>query len=326
MLKAQIRSKIGILGSSWQDLEDILTGDFFGTLDYLPRQPFLCSFMDWIESLNTQVIHPPREGVDWDASEIIFWPRVAGEDEWVEPDVVIVTDRWVLVVEVKLDSGLGADQPWREYCIGNEIARERGLPEKSVYYLLVSRQRLNIEETFPTPNDSGRQELLGRASQLLWHQAVALVERWLDDGFGERSLRPAEERMLSDLHDALRRRRAIVFSGFDFINMDAVFADQVRFFCPDRFAGFLMGRETSLTVSAAESCFLSVFGGFQKSSLPVTVATELFLVERGFGGFLTAYHYVVTPSEAFIEGTSFPGFLERCPPCMAGETWVVSEV
>lgn len=44
MLKAQLRSKIGLLGSDWQDIEDILTGDYFGALDYLPRQPFLRSY------------------------------------------------------------------------------------------------------------------------------------------------------------------------------------------------------------------------------------------------------------------------------------------
>ena len=35
VLKVQLRSKIAALGSKWQDIEDILTGDFFGVLDYL---------------------------------------------------------------------------------------------------------------------------------------------------------------------------------------------------------------------------------------------------------------------------------------------------
>lgn len=39
MLKAQLRSKIYALASEWQEMEDILTGDFFGALDYPPRQP-----------------------------------------------------------------------------------------------------------------------------------------------------------------------------------------------------------------------------------------------------------------------------------------------
>jgi hypothetical protein len=41
MLKAQLRSKIGALGPDGQDIEDILTGDFFGALDHLPRKPYL---------------------------------------------------------------------------------------------------------------------------------------------------------------------------------------------------------------------------------------------------------------------------------------------
>ena len=107
MLKAQIRSKIGALGPGWRDIEDILTGDFFGALDYLPRRPFLAGFLEWVARLNETVKQPPREGVDWDGVEFNFWPMVKGEDEAAEPDVVIVSDHWVLVVEVKLDSALG---------------------------------------------------------------------------------------------------------------------------------------------------------------------------------------------------------------------------
>ena len=45
MLKAQLKSKIFQLSSKWRENEDILTGDFFGVLDYLPRNPYLCKFM-----------------------------------------------------------------------------------------------------------------------------------------------------------------------------------------------------------------------------------------------------------------------------------------
>ncbi len=162
MLKAQLRSKIGALGSEWQDIEDILTGDFFGTLDYLPRQPFLRSFIEWIADFNPDATQPPGEAVDWEAIEFIFWPMITGRDESAEPDVVIVSNRWVIVVEVKLDSGLGADQPWREYCVGREIAQDRGLSEDSVFYLLVSRHRLNVADTFAAPHVPDRRELLAK--------------------------------------------------------------------------------------------------------------------------------------------------------------------
>ena len=45
MLKTQLHSKLNLSHlRRWQDSEDILTSDFFGVLDYLPRQPYLRDF------------------------------------------------------------------------------------------------------------------------------------------------------------------------------------------------------------------------------------------------------------------------------------------
>lgn len=252
MLKAQLRSKIGVLGSEWQDIEDILTGDFFGALDYLPRQPFLPSFIRWIAEFNADTSQPSCHDVDWDAVEFIFWPMLAGDDESAEPDVVIVSNRWVLVVEVKLDSGLGADQPWREYCVGREIALSRGLSEDSVFYLLVTRHRLNVAGTFASSATQQRHDLLTKTSHLLWHQAVALIERWLKYGPMQSTLGPEQERLLLDLLGALRRRRSIAFSGFAFVNQDAVFVVGDKLFCPERFSGFLRDGYSRRVPDAAE--------------------------------------------------------------------------
>ena len=96
MLKAQLRSKIFQVSPTWQDIEDILTGDFFGALDYLPRDPFLCSFISYITSLNPHIQTPPLQGVNWESLKLTFWPRTQTDEENAEPDLVIVTDRWVL--------------------------------------------------------------------------------------------------------------------------------------------------------------------------------------------------------------------------------------
>ena len=89
MLKAQLRSKIGALDPKWRKIEDILTGDFFGALDYLPRQPFLREFVEQMAALNPEVAQPPCEGVDWETLESQFWPMIEVENKWVEPDVVL---------------------------------------------------------------------------------------------------------------------------------------------------------------------------------------------------------------------------------------------
>lgn len=325
MLKAQLRSKIGALGSEWQDIEDILTGDFFGVLDYLPRQPYLRSFIEWVASLNTDASLPSREAVDWDAVEFVFWPMTTGQDESAEPDLVIVSDRWVLVIEVKLDSGLGTDQPWREYCVGREIARDRGLPEESVFYLLVSRHRLNIANTFASPDEPGRRELLAKTSHLLWHQAVALVERWLKHPPARQPVAPEQERLLLDLLEALRRRRSIAFSDFAFINQDAVFADDEKLFCPDRFGGFLRDGESRDIGNAEENRFLSRFAGFLASSPETLAVRDSIFVGARFVGFSSTDRAVAVPSKPFLPVTGLSGFLDRCPPCAAASTLDITE-
>lgn len=124
MLKAQLRSKMFQLDRgpsaglhevtpsgryhAWWDVEDILTSDFFGVLDYLPRKPFLACFIAYVASLNPDVQTPVIDEIDWDSSHLLFWPHIHTQEENTEPDVVIVTDKWVLVIEVKLDSGLGS--------------------------------------------------------------------------------------------------------------------------------------------------------------------------------------------------------------------------
>lgn len=152
MLKAQLRSKMFQLTPGWRDIEDILTGDFFGALDYLPRYPFLADFLSRICNRNGGTKPIVLKGVDWDGVEFLFWPFKHAEDESAEPDLVLISNRWVLVIEVKLESRLGHRQPWREYLVGKEIAASRNLSFDSVYYLLardVAQARLaELERVF----------------------------------------------------------------------------------------------------------------------------------------------------------------------------------
>ena len=58
-------------------------------------------------SLNPDVQTPPIDDVDWDSLKLIFWPRIYTDEEKAEPDIVLISNKWILVVEVKLQSGLG---------------------------------------------------------------------------------------------------------------------------------------------------------------------------------------------------------------------------
>lgn len=284
MLKAQLRSKISQIGSAWREIEDILTSDYFGTLDYLPRQPFLPAFLRWVADLNPTVEPPAMSDVDWADVEMLFWPMIYGEEENAEPDVVLVSNRWLIVIEVKLDSGLGHRQPWREYTVGKEIAAERNLPLDAVYYMVVARTRLNVNHTFAVNEERERMELEARTSYLRWSQAVSLIESWLRKGTAGHPVSDHVARLLTDLLDAMRRRRTLAFSGFSFAHQDDVTKPPPGLFCPPRFRGFL--HETTCTrIEQADQIFLSSFTGFGPWVLcepPSDDGISRFAIFRGF--------------------------------------------
>ncbi len=160
MLKAQLGARTFPLDPAWRDIEDILTGDYFGTLDYLPRQSFLPAFIQWVANLDPSVDPPAMDDVDWDHVEILFWPMTFGEEESAEPDVVLVSNRWVIVIEVKLDSGLGHGQPWRKYAVtGSPVYR--GSPQAGHFGtrspLRICPQRLqSVSRSRPEPTNRSK--------------------------------------------------------------------------------------------------------------------------------------------------------------------------
>lgn len=312
MLKAQLKSKIFQLGPEWRKNEDILTGDFFGVLDYLPRNPYLCKFISYIASLNPNVQTPSSDGVDWDNTKIRFWPRTSTDEEDVEPDIVIVSNKWVLVIEVKLQSNFGDTQPWREYVVGCKIAQEHSIPVDSVYYLVLARKRLNIAPTFKADETEQLNELAARTHYLKWHEVVSLIESWLRGASAEHALLAEHERMLTDLFNAMRKRRAIAFSGFAFANIASTAIAANNIFCPPRFTGFQY--QTPETQPAEDTIFLSsCHAGF------VTRCPEVGFLERPiflgsrFDGFVACCPEVNVLERLVFLGSQFDGFVRNSP-------------
>jgi hypothetical protein len=129
MLLAQLHHKVPL---HVEDMEDVLTSSVFALLRYLP--PPLASYLlaKWADiplqpaplvvEFWPQYPTPPGFGVFLDASARAE-PCNRGE---TEPDVVIRTDEWLVLVEVKYRSHLDPayDQLGRELAIGHRLAKE----------------------------------------------------------------------------------------------------------------------------------------------------------------------------------------------------------
>jgi hypothetical protein len=239
MLKTQLHSKIFQYSSEWRDIEDILTGDYFGVLDYLPRKPYLESFIKQLLYLNSDVSFPGLETVDWDQVELQFWPMKTTDEANAEPDLIILSDKWVIIVEVKLNSGLGNRQLWREHHVGQSIGAENNISSEYVYCLLLTRNRIKEAEVFYGLKTEQRALLSPKVIYLLWHEAAAIFESWSRYGISNVPLMSEHHRMITDLLNSLRKRRNLLFSGFVFHHMEQSQTFQSRIFSPELFNGFL---------------------------------------------------------------------------------------
>ena len=135
MLLAQLHRKVP---SEFEGIEDVLTSSAFALLKYLPDQLACKLLAKWADI-------PPGQA----RPQLEFWPHYptppgfpspgveAEQDELTtrgdtEPDVVIRTQDWLLLVEVKYRSPLddAYDQLGREFAIGYRLAEQEALPFK----------------------------------------------------------------------------------------------------------------------------------------------------------------------------------------------------
>lgn len=318
MLKAELRAKMFQIDSEWTRVEDILTGDFFGALDYLPRTPYLANFLSAVIALNDTASSPNLTNVDWNSVELSFWPRETVGEQQVEPDVIIGSSRWLIVVEVKLDSGLGHRQPWREYQAGLSIARERGIPGDAVFYLVVARSRLDVAKTFSDAEAHMRDELLDHTLFLCWWQAAAIVDAWRGRLSEDLHLHPSDARLVDDLLGSLRRRRSILFSGFSFATVAGVQERLEHVFCPAAFAGFI-SRTTPRTEVPSRPLFLKRFDGFLNRAACDRPCACMPL-DR-FGGFIKRAPTTAAPHAEIFATKPFQSFLRQASPCQAARVW-----
>lgn len=131
MLPAQLHRKVPL---QFEGMEDVLTSSIFGVLRYVPGGLARRLLRLWADVPLTS-----------DLPAVVFWPRYptpagfmifldgagVGEDSSrgdTEPDVVIRTGEWLVLVEVKYRSQLDSayDQLGREFAIGYRLAEREG--------------------------------------------------------------------------------------------------------------------------------------------------------------------------------------------------------
>lgn len=324
MLKLQVGSKIAALfpDSDWKKAEDLLTADFFGALDYLPRSTYCQDFLMKL-IVGKSRIEVPMDDVEWDNVEFRFWPRLNCDREITEPDVLLVSNRWVIVIEAKLEAGWsGKGQPRREYRVGCDVATQQNVPQDHVFYLLVSKHALDIRATFSDEPPASRQLLIDHSISVRWSDIYRTVQEWLYTGVCGKPNAGQCVRLLEDVCKALRLRPALTFSNFRLPSNAPVGPPPSRYFAPPAFSGFVHARQESIAIDVF---MLSTkwFRGFLNGA-PAVAGVGLYLAAQKFGGFLVDVDHCPEAHGGFglpdwTRATSFQGFFfrvnHRVPAC-----------
>jgi hypothetical protein len=162
-------------------MEDVLTSSILGTIKYLPER-LACSLLSQFAGL------PAVEGIP----EVDLWPRYPTPTGFggstspsnfesevdargdTEPDALIHTDSWLVLVEAKYRSPLDSeyDQLGREFVIGYRLAQQMGLRFRLVV--------ITAQACAPTPGGmdliTGLQRGLRARSLRLGSDALRLID------------------------------------------------------------------------------------------------------------------------------------------------------
>lgn len=145
---ADICKKISRNGSNLSDrLEDNLTGNFFGSLRYLPYNTGLKQVL--AKSVYPKELAQAIQKIDcqfWD-SNIVFWPY----DEEGEIDALLEFPNSIIGIEVKLFSGLSSD---------DGISNGENFPPQQGWETIYSMHQLARESRIVSKLGNGKEKLL----------------------------------------------------------------------------------------------------------------------------------------------------------------------
>ena len=181
------------------DLEDVLTGDFFGAMRYMPFNRGLNQiFKNYVVSEDPQVTHILSNAAD-DDFNFEFWKR--SENGLVEIDGFIPLTSVGIGIEVKYRSGLsGGDQLEKEAQVLDEWCNGK---EK----LLILIGEAEEAKAIYIENKDKRVFRDVHLAYLSWHDILLGLDQVLISS-------SYEKKMIEDLKTLLREKGFVSFEGF----------------------------------------------------------------------------------------------------------------
>ena len=180
------------------DLEDVLTGDFFGAMRYMPFNRGLNQiFKNYVVSEDPQVTHILSNAAD-DDFNFEFWKR--SENGLVEIDGFIPLTSVGIGIEVKYRSGLsGGDQLEKEaqvldeWCNGKELLILIGEAEEAKAIYIENKDKRVFRDV--------------HLAYLSWQDILLGLDQVLISS-------SYEKKMIEDLKTLLREKGFVSFEGF----------------------------------------------------------------------------------------------------------------
>jgi hypothetical protein len=213
---AEIKGKISSTGSNLSNqLEDKLTGDFFGHLQYIPYRlvlkPILQACYFAIEN-KQQFLDALDSNEEFTYK---FWPRY----EEGEPDLILESDNAIILIEVKYQSGLSSDDEIEDPEESrHQLARESQIlnrikGNKKAFLIFLAKQSDAAPIYFKTCEKKKihKNILFGYLS---WSTALETLVGIKTNG----SLSFPNDIIIKDLIDLLRKKRFERFKNFDIIS------------------------------------------------------------------------------------------------------------
>ncbi|GFP18532.1 hypothetical protein HKBW3S03_00037 [Candidatus Hakubella thermalkaliphila] len=253
MYAAELHGKVP---SGITRMEDILASNVFSFFKYANREIFLKGYLD---RLGFKI--SSQEAIE---AELIFWPRY---EEKTEPDLVILTGNYYLLIEAKYLSDFGGETEKTKAQLTREI--EGGMLEarnynKNFRLIAITADYIYKKNKFKSVPECFSHYL----TWTNWQQVSSFLNDILNNNL---NLTRHEREFALDLYKLLDRKNLRGFKGFAILNASVSFLERLdRIFFEAktaRFRGAFIGFLNSLSLpETLYYCRRSIFFSHRQSN------------------------------------------------------------